>query len=134
MTSDLSRPEPPFTIVADAGHNLLRITLHGFWSPKVAEDFGVELARVRSAMIACGRSADLARVLVVLRYAGVQPQEVAAQLQLEAARQGVDDGRLAVVLAGAQLQRMQVGRIIAGDRHRSFSSEADALAWLTADA
>lgn len=109
---------------------MLRITFDGFWSLAPVEALQAELARVRLELAARGRLDVLTRILIVIRYEGVQPQDVAARLREALIRQPNEDRRIAMLVSGAQLQRMQVGRIVGGDRRRFFTSETAATSWL----
>lgn len=125
-----TKSKEPFRVAVDSSRRMLRITFNGFWSLATVEALQAELARVRLELTARGTLDVLARMLIVILYEGVQPQDVAARLRQSLIRQPNEDRRIAMLVSGAQLQRMQVGRIVGGDRHRFFTSEAEATAWL----
>lgn len=120
----------PFSVLADTHRGILRVIFNGFWSLATVEALATELAGVRLELIAKKRLDVLQRVLIVIRYESVQPQDVAAGLKQMLITQPNGIRRIAMVVTGPQLQRMQVGRIVSSHRHRFFTSEIEATAWL----
>ena len=115
----------PYLIQADARRQLVTITFESvFWDIDVAARFEAE-CRERIVSLGCAPGAHL--VLVDLRNAVLQGQEVYARMQ---ALVGSATARRVALVASSPLARMQTRRLQVREDIIMFAEMEDAQAWL----
>jgi hypothetical protein len=118
-----------YSVIADPAHDLIRITLAGFFDD--ASMAGFAAARVAAhAMLRCGPNRHL--TLADTRAIAIQSQEFVARWGAVLADPLYRSRKLAFVTASS-LARMQLQRAIGGrDSVACFMDMAQAEAWLLA--
>lgn len=118
-----------YKIAVVARQSFLQLTFVGLWDEVVMNAFERDLDRERDKMVRQGFSADWSRIVIDMREFDVQPQEITRRLQSRVAKNHAER-RIAFIMPGSQLQKLQIGRVAAEEQHRFFSSQAEARAWL----
>lgn len=122
--------KPPFEIDHDARRQLLTLRLVGLWDRAILDDYTAALNSIFSKVEASGRSTSGYRVLVDLREHGLQPRDIAAEIEARLSRGAAQASRHAILVSGSVLHRMQVKRAGAQIEAYIFVDEAEAMQWL----
>ena len=115
-----------YDIDVDIAHDLVRITMSGFFSEREIADF-VDARNRAHALLRCGPHEHV--TLVDIRHMRIQSQESVVQFQKVLNNPERTSRRLAFVTAQS-LARLQVRRAADGREARYFSDPAEAEAWL----
>lgn len=129
---DVSAGDDRFRIAIDPSEHLLRITLRGHWDLTAVTRYRAALADAVASMRAAGCAPGSIAALVDAREGGPQSQEVVAAWREQLATTVFVPRRLATIVSSALLKR-QVDRIGVANQ-KLFDNEADAVAWLAAEA
>lgn len=120
--------ETKYRVEVDPRALSARLTLFGLWDLATVDRYSRDVEQALSE----GGAADRYRLLIDLRSHGVQPREVAAEIQSRL-MQGVDrTSRIAVLVSESLLHRLQAQRLGSHVRASFFADEGEALAWLAA--
>jgi hypothetical protein len=115
-----------FSIEVEPERDLVRIVMHGFFTPADIADF-LEARRVAHAKLRCPRNWHL--TINDLRGMKIQPQDSVAAFQSLLADPAYRSRRLAFVI-GRTLARSQLSRALSGRDARCFGTIVEAEAWL----
>jgi hypothetical protein len=120
---------PRFTVAAEPEHDLLRLTMGGFFGiDDVAKLSEARLAGLRQLRCAANQH----RTLVDVSECKLQSQDVVVAFQKVIGDPRYTSRRLAFVI-GSSLARMQVRRILTRAGAALFDNVAEAEAWLLDD-
>ena len=118
-----------YSFQIDPRRNLVRMELHGFFSPDEIAAFDHD-RRVAYRQLRCGPNDHV--TLVDMRGTHIQSQEAVTGFARSIADQGTKSRRIAFVLTRS-LARLQVKRAAAGRDAAFFLTIEEALDWLLAD-
>jgi hypothetical protein len=118
-----------YRIEVDAGRNLVRLTLNGFWQIETVRAFATD-EQAAVASLSCGKGEHL--VLADLSHFTIQSQEVVSMCKAFIDGATNTAKRLALV-AGPGLARIQYKRVMGRDHMQLFQTVAKAEAWLFQD-
>ncbi|WP_022683289.1 hypothetical protein [Sphingobium bisphenolivorans] len=122
----------PYEIAYDDNRKLLRITLAGLWDLPTAHSYLEDLRRQEQRI---GLDLDQLSVLIDMREHAIQPREVADLLTDSLKDAGRPGRTTASIVSSSALKVLQIKRISEMiERNELFTTEADALAWLAAQA
>jgi len=107
--------------------NLLRSKVEGFLTLADVEQYELQLERMSGEVRS---KAGRVRFLVDSTAASVQSPDVAAALRQVPSVLLSPEDRLAVVVGGSALGKLQTERMMRDDRERMFISEQEARGWL----
>lgn len=124
---------PAYRIKTDPPRNQLRLTFSGHMNVALLDAFEKEFEAALALMAEGNERPDRYLVLVDLRQQQVQQQDVVARFQAIVARFKPSLRRIAVVMSGSVLHKMQAQRIGGMENHAIFCSEEDALNWLVSE-
>lgn len=117
-----------YTIEAEPAHDLVRMTLTGFFDIETIEAFGAARYPV-IARLGCARNQHI--VLLDISGCSLQSQEAVAAFQQVLGEGDIRSRKLAVV-TGSSLAWMQARRILNRDELACFETEPEAMRWLLA--
>jgi hypothetical protein len=115
-----------YTIEAEPAHDLVRMTLTGFFDIETIRAFGAARHPV-IARLGCARNQHI--VLLDISGCSLQSQEAVATFQQVLGEGDVRSRKLAVV-TGSSLAWMQARRILNRDGLACFETEPEAMQWL----
>jgi len=116
-----------FSVKYDTATGIIRCVAGGFLTAADVQRFSVA---VHESVQRCLRERGAVRMLVLSPETQVQTAETLEAAQRAKQKLG-PDYRIATVVT-SPLAKLQAARVLASDRDRAFTSEAEALAWLTA--
>lgn len=117
-------------VVFDLDGRTLDITSYGLWDNALIDEFLDAMAVIQVRYDAAGTPPRQLHTVIDLRQHSVQVQETIERLAPEVHRYHDLSKRTAILLSRSALARMQAERFLTLDRHRFFTSEAVARAWL----
>lgn len=118
--------EATYEFTADPPRRLMRLTVKGFWDATTAEAFERDFRKTARSL---NCPADRYRIIVDARAYDLPSQDLSARFQ-KIAGDPTLRARYSAVITHSALLKMQVSRGL-DDSIRCFSTEDDALAWLS---
>jgi hypothetical protein len=119
---------PHYSARLDPGQKLVEIVLRGHWTVDIARSYERDFRSALDELAQRGCPLGEQATLIDITGFGVQPQDVAAQLELFAADQSIAPRRTAMVVS-TMLLKLQARRV--APDYRIFDNRDEALAWLT---
>lgn len=125
--------ESAYSIEPEKSKDLLRLRLSGYWTEEIFNDYEARLAAVLEAVWPLAATRSRLLILTDIRNLDVLPQPVVARFQSLGQQRVAEVRKVATLVPEGALRMMQTKRIVTQEKSKFFTSEDEAIAWLSAD-